>query len=57
MSEQDARQRADNIIVLLIQHQPQLLQPQAPTEIHGQRAAEFIAGLRKGLTEMFRTQS
>lgn len=57
MSEFDARQKADNIIFELIKHQPQLIHPQAPSEAHGAKVAEFIAGLRKGLTEMFKTQS
>ena len=57
MSETDARQKADGIIIQMIQHQPQLFAPQAPGEAQGAKVAEFIAGLRKGLTEMFKTQS
>lgn len=57
MSESDARQRADNIIIQLIQHQPNLLPVVQPGQAGGEKLAELIAGLRKGLTEMFKTQS
>lgn len=57
MNDQDARDKADNLLRFLIQHQPQLLVSQSPTDTQGERTADFIAALRKGLTEMFKTQS
>ena len=56
MSESDAAVQADDLINKLVQHQPNLLPVVQPGQAGGEKLAEHIAGLRKGLIEMFKTQ-
>ena len=56
MSEIDkATRSADNLLELLIQHQPDLIKPPSGvlTELHGKAMGDFIAGLRARLIDMY----
>lgn len=56
MSHDDAVQNADNLLIELIKHQPQLLAPTGPRDArHGAEAAAFVAALRNGLIKMYET--
>jgi hypothetical protein len=50
-----AAQSADNLLALLIQHQPELIKTQegGTHEESGRQTAEFIKGLRDGLIDMY----
>lgn len=56
MDEASAAIAADNLMDLLIKHQPNLFELKGTHEAGGVNLAQAITGLRKGLIEMYKTQ-
>ena len=54
--ESDAKAKATGLVIKLIESQPSLIAPQAPTADNGKEVGDFIVALRDRLTALYQRQ-